>query len=200
MAVYLVEKLVNLFTTKRLVIRTALVTDASIYFALWTDPRVMANVGFPQGLPITLEAIEEKLRQQKGLPEYGRNLIATLRSSGSAIGECKMMLPNDDGVSKTDIKLLPEFWGQRYGLEIKRGLLAYLFHNTDCLAVEGTPNVANFASIKMQEAVGGVRVAEEVYHFPESMCEYTEPVHHYVYLVYREDWESVSGPGGDPAV
>jgi hypothetical protein len=49
--------------------------------------------------------------------------------------------------------------------------------------------VANVASIKMIEAAGGVRVGEAVYEFPESMRDYTTPVHYYVYRVHREGWE-----------
>jgi len=97
--------------------------------------------------------------------------------------------PDQDGIATTDIKLLPEFRGSRYGVEIKRGLLDYLFTHTECLSVEASPNVSNVASIKMQEAVGGVRVGESFYQFPESMQGYTTPVHHYLYWVSRENWQ-----------
>jgi RimJ/RimL family protein N-acetyltransferase len=60
-----------------------------------------------------------------------------------------MHLPDDDGIASTDIKLLPAYWGQRYGSEIKKGLVDYLFTNTDCLAVEASPNVNNIASIRL---------------------------------------------------
>ena len=36
--------------------------------------------------------------------------------------------PDEEGLSTTDVKLLPEFWGNKYGVEIKRALLDYLFH------------------------------------------------------------------------
>ncbi len=49
--------------------------------------------------------------------------------------------------------------------------------------------MGNIASIKMQEAVGGVRIGEDVYEFPESMREFTTPVHCYIYRVYRNAWE-----------
>jgi RimJ/RimL family protein N-acetyltransferase len=78
-------------------------------------------------------------------------------------------------------------------VEIKQALVDYLFTHTTCLAVEGTPNVANVASIKMQEAVGAVRVGEETHRFPESMAETTAPVHHYIYHVLRPDWERLRG-------
>jgi RimJ/RimL family protein N-acetyltransferase len=149
----------------------------------------MSNVGFPTGLRITVEEVRQLLAEQQKTPVYGRNLVAELSSADTSIGECKMYQPDADGISRTDVKLLPEHWGNLYGVEIKRGLLDYLFLNTECQAVEGTPNVENIASIKMQESVGGIRVDETVHRFPEEMADWTRPVHHYVYLVYREVWE-----------
>ena len=178
----------TVFETERLTVRTARIEDVDLYHALWNDPQVMTNMGFPYGLRITRPEIEAKIREQSGA-EFGRLLVATLKTSGQIIGECKLYLPDEESVSETDVKLLPLFWGHKYGPEIKRGLVAYLFTYTDCQAVQGTPNVANIASIKMQEAVGAVRVAERVSEFPESMRGFTTPVHHYVYRVYRADWE-----------
>ncbi len=100
-----------------------------------------------------------------------------------------MGLPDEDGISETDVKLLPDHWGNKYGVEVKRGLVAHLFAHTNCRAVQATPNVNNIASIKMQEAVGGVREGEAVYEFPDSMRAFTTPVHHYIYRVYRSTWE-----------
>ena len=104
------------------------------------------------------------------------------------MGECEMSRPNQDGIAKTDVKLLPEFWGNKYGVEVKQGLLSHLFKNTDCIAVEATPNINNIASIKMQEAVGGKQIGEEVFEFPEAMRAFTTPVHHYIYRVERQSW------------
>jgi RimJ/RimL family protein N-acetyltransferase len=174
--------------TERLIIRVATADDIDTYYDLWTEPRVMANVGFPHGLRITRDEIEERLRKPGGT-EFERLLVAEVKSTGQAIGECGMHLPNEEGIAETDVKLLPSFWGHKYGVEIKRGLLAHLFRNTDCTAVDATPNVNNIASIRMQEAVGAMRVGEGVYEFPEAMRDYTTPVHHYVYRLYRADWE-----------
>jgi ribosomal-protein-alanine N-acetyltransferase len=178
------------FETERLLVRTATVEDAELIYELWTDPRVMANVGFPQGLRTALEEIEKRL-QSPFESEFERSLIVELTETGQPIGQCLMHLPNEEGIAETDIKLLPVHWGHRYGVEVKRGLLAHLFTHTDCVAVHGTPNVENAASIKMQKAVGGVRISEGVHEFPESMREYTAPVHYYVYEVSRENWEQV---------
>jgi len=37
------------FETERLLVFVATPDDATMFFKLWTDPRVMSNVGFPQG-------------------------------------------------------------------------------------------------------------------------------------------------------
>lgn len=176
------------FETERLLVRTATTEDAELVHKLWTDPRVMANVGFPQGLPTTRTEIEKRI-QNPSESEFEQLLIVELAETGESIGQCLMHLPDQEGIAETDIKLLPAYWGHRYGVEVKRGLVAHLFAHTDCVAVHATPNVDNVASIKMQEAVGGVRVGEGVYEFPESMREYTAAVHHYVYEVSRENWE-----------
>jgi RimJ/RimL family protein N-acetyltransferase len=149
----------------------------------------MAYVGFPRGLLITREEVEARI-QAPSESKFDRLLIVELKLTGQSIGQCLMHLPDEEGIAETDIKLLPAFWGYRYGVEVKRGLVAYLFTHTVCVGVGASPNVNNVASIKMQEAVGGVRVGEAVYEFPESMRGYTTPVHHYIYHVYRNVWES----------
>lgn len=174
--------------TRRLVIRTAEIGDVEILFRLWTDPRVMTNVGYPQGLAISRREIEDSIRAQDPGSEFGKYLMAQLLDDGPTLGECKMILPDKEGISRTDVKLLPAFWGHKYGTEIKQVLVDYLFLHTDCRAVEGTPNVANVASIKMQEAVGAVRVGEDTFHFPEAKAAFTMPVHHYIYHVTRPTW------------
>jgi len=80
-------------------------------------------------------------------------------------------------------------WGHKYGVEVKQAMVDYLFVHIGCFSVEGTPNVNNIASIKMQEAAGAVRISEEMYQFPVSMAAYTTPVPHYIYQLYRPTWE-----------
>jgi len=174
--------------TARLAVRTATVEDVALFYALWTDPRVMTYVGFPQGLRITRGELEERLSTQ-GESEFERLLVVELKATGQAIGECKLGRPDEEGVAEPDLKLMPEFWGHGYGTEAWCALVAYEFTHTACKAVVGTPNVANVASIKMQEAAGAVRTGEGVYHFPESMRNDTSPVHAYTYRVDRVDWE-----------
>ncbi len=149
----------------------------------------MIYVGYPQGLRITQEEIVKSITEQDLTRPFGRYLIIDIKATSLSIGECKMYMPDEEGISRTDVKIAPEHWGYKYGVEVKQALVDYLFEHTGCLSVEGTPNVNNIASIKMQEAVGAVRLSEEMYQFPVAMAAYTTPVHHYIYQLYRPTWE-----------
>ena len=176
--------------TERLIIRKAEPSEADIdmYYRLWTNPQVMINVGFPTGLKTSREKINNQITRQDP-SEYDALLVVVLKGTSTPIGECKLGWPDDKACSATDVKLLPEHWGNGYGVEIKQALVDYLFGYTDCAAVKATPNKNNIASQKMQEAVGGKRVGEDVYRFPEHMRDYTCDVPHYVYVIFRSDWE-----------
>jgi RimJ/RimL family protein N-acetyltransferase len=180
------------FQTERLKIRKAMACDADVefFYRLWTNPDVMTMVGFPRGLRITRDEIRAMFEKTDD-SEYNRRLVVEIIKSGTPIGECKLGLPDAEGISETDVKLFPEYWGNGYGTEIKRGLVDYLFRHTDCKAVKATPNKNNIASQKMQTDVGGKRVGDGVFRFPEEMRDYTCVVPHYVYMVFREDWEKM---------
>lgn len=188
----------TIFETHRLIIRKAVATDEDVdlFFNLWTDPQVMIFVGFPYGLRITRDEIKATIEKEDET-EYDNKLVVELKGSDQRIGECKLGRPDTAGISETDIKLLPQYWGRGYGTEIKRGLVDYLFRNTSCKAVQATPNKRNIASQKMQEAVGGKIVGEGVFHFPDDQKDYTCDVPHYVYHVYREEWERRAKPEKD---
>lgn len=175
------------FSTRRLTVLLAEASDAGLYLEIWNDPAVMANVGFPEGLGITEEEVLEKIGA--GNDEFDSLLAAARSRDGTRVGECRMHRPDGDGVASTDIKLLPRFQGLGYGTELKLALLDRLFRTTDCRAVRATPNVGNAASIRMQQKVGGVRVSEDVFRFRRDMGVPTTPVHYYLYLVSRSDWE-----------
>jgi RimJ/RimL family protein N-acetyltransferase len=179
-----------IFETERLFARRAanLDIDVDFFYDLWTNPEVMKFVGFPAGLRITREQIRKQIEAENN-SEYDKKLIVALKTSGQPIGECKLGSPDMAGISETDIKLLPQYWGQGYGSEIKAALVEYLFTHTNCTAVKATPNRLNIASQKMQESVGGKKVDEGTYHFPPHMRQYTTDVPYFVYMVFRDEWE-----------
>jgi hypothetical protein len=53
----------TIIDTERLQIRSAGRQDAALLFTIWTDPRVMIHVGYPQGLRITQMGIIEQIAE-----------------------------------------------------------------------------------------------------------------------------------------
>ncbi|MBN1401245.1 MAG: GNAT family N-acetyltransferase [Anaerolineae bacterium] len=182
--------------TERLSVRTATPADADFYHALWTDPRVMRYVGFPQGLPVAREELVARLSAQTD-DVFGQLAVVQLKGEhGVVIGECMLRRPDAQGVAGPDLKLRPAYWGQGYGREVWQALVDYHFVHTGCDAIETSPHVENARAIRLYESVGASRVGEELYEFPEAMRAYTAPVPCYIYRLTRAVWES-SRDGSD---
>ena len=73
----------TVFETKRLLIRRATVADAGMYVALWNDPRVMAHVGFPEGLGVDESEMTRRIRDKPDA-DYEQFLVVTRKSDGRA--------------------------------------------------------------------------------------------------------------------
>jgi len=110
--------------TERLTIRRSTTDDNDIvlFYSIWTNPKVMVNVGFPNGLNISRDNIINQLENQND-SELDTRLIVILKKTSELIGECKLGTPDKEGISETDVKLLPQFWGHKYGVEIKQALV-----------------------------------------------------------------------------
>ncbi|MBN1878512.1 GNAT family N-acetyltransferase [bacterium] len=170
--------------TDRLLIRPAAFEDIHRIVELWNDPRITTFVGFPFGLRTNADIVASQLVPP---PEHltDRILVVIHYESGKIIGQAMMHSPDQNGLSTTDIKLNPDHQGLHYGSEIKRALLTYLFHETSCTIVETTPNLANSASIHLQESCGAIRIGRgrwEPSHDSSADC---IPVDYWIYRVYK---------------
>jgi RimJ/RimL family protein N-acetyltransferase len=179
-----------LFETERLLVRLADEGDLNLFDELWHCTSVMWNVGFPNGLPMTRDAIGALLKKQGNDDEvFGKRLVIEFLETGTKIGEAKLGKPDEDGISEPDVKLLPAFWGQGYGREVMGAILSYTFENSETKIVQTTPRVTNVGSHRMVEAYGGVRVAEEqVFEVPDGKEGVMQEVPYYTYHVRREDF------------
>jgi len=66
------------------------------------------------------------------------------------------------------------------------------FQETDCQAVQGTPNVANTASTRMMEAAGLRRVGQRVFEPTGPLRNSMTAVPHFVYRITRKDRREAS--------
>jgi len=180
-----------IFTTSRMTVRRARKSEIDIdaLFRMWNSPDVMRNVGFPEGLAISRDEIAQKLEKEPA--SFENAILLVERSDGNLIGQCKIGKPDKSGISDFDVKLLSEYWGLGYGMEILQGLISHTFTHTAAKFVRGTPNRENTASIRMQERCGLKLSGEGVYEFPAGMRQRTQPVHYLTYLMSRKEWETI---------
>ena len=176
------------FRTPRLHVRPADTAAAAWIRALWSDPRVTAFVGFPQGIPTSTREIEAQIERNLGRP-LKRLLIAERVTDDLPIGQVKLGEPDSEGVSEPDIKLLPSFWRLGYGRELWGAMIDHLFRTTECKTVQGTPNIRNIASIRMMESAGMVRVGEGTFEPSGPLRSSMTAVPHYVYQIARQAWD-----------
>ncbi|HDS02457.1 MAG TPA: GNAT family N-acetyltransferase [Firmicutes bacterium] len=154
----------RVFTTERMSIEAPHESDASFFCSLWQNPEVMKYVGFPEGLFCDEKRLSRQIaRDNEEGKVFGRPLIVRLSSDATLIGECFMGFPDDEGLSETDVKILPQYRGVGYGTEIKKGLVDYLFAQSSARGIKATPHKDNRASIRMQEANGGIRLGEAIW-------------------------------------
>ncbi len=148
---------------------------------LWTNPLVMANVGFPDGLApedLHLERYVSKDSDTSSAaaPERGSEItppgrargvhMAVEDEHGIFIGEAKLGAPGNSGICEPDVKLLPRWWRQGYGEEIVRALVTESFARwPECRCLRLTPNVDNHAAQALYRRVGA-RVVGEGHHPP----------------------------------
>lgn len=175
------------FETQRLRVCLATPAEVPLIHALWTDPAVMRQVGFPEGLKITVEEIERS-REKMEHSVLTALLIACDKETGEPVGQCRLGSLDEDGVCEPDIKLQPAMWGRGCGRELWKGLVDTAFALSDARVVRGTPNRENVPSIRMQEAAGMIRVGEGVFEAGDATRQPTCPVPYYVYETDRATW------------
>ena len=179
----------TVFETARLIIRRGDPNDVEFIRELWNDPLVMKYVGFPEGLGMSREEVADRFSAETG-ELFDRILIITMKD-GIRIGNTKIGRINEKGITETDMKIIPAYWGKGYGKEAKKGLCDFIFTHTDAEIVQATPNRENIASIRMQEYAGAKPVDEGIFSFHQKMKMKTCPVPYILYQLNRKDWEKM---------
>ncbi len=175
--------------TARLGVRRAKAEDAAFIHSLWTAPDVMRFVGFPKGLAVTIGDIRRQIESSPD-SKFGSLLIAELLETRLPMGQCKISAPDENGICEPDIKLKPEYWGNGYGRELWRALIDYAFIHSSAEIVQGTPNRANTASVRMQMGAGMGKVDEGVFKNSQSAHPDAVPVPYSKLQITREQWKS----------
>ncbi|MGE5561672.1 MAG: GNAT family N-acetyltransferase [Chloroflexota bacterium] len=170
---------------------------------LWTDGRVMANVGFPNGLAFDLAKAERLFEDRYvGVDFVHKGLhLAVTDQSGAFLGEAFVGRANGlnapdraagaagalPPLSEPDVKLLPEFWGRGFGREIWQLLLDYTFANVPVDVVQVTPRVDNERATRLYASLGFV-AAGPVRDSEHASGQRPAPAQHQTMWLRRRDW------------
>jgi RimJ/RimL family protein N-acetyltransferase len=143
------------------------------------------------GLPMDMEAVSGYLAEQERLSEKAwskRQHLAVERRDGVFIGEAKLEAPSGEGICEPDVKLLPAYWGQGYGLEIITALINQSFRRFPlCGIVQFTPNFNNRVAIRLYAKVG-CRVVGQGFTPPQPRRGFVG-VRYLIMQIDRHAWE-----------
>jgi len=147
----------------------------------------MRCVGFPKGLNITIANIEAQI-ERTSASNFGSLLVAESLKTRTRIGQCKIGSPDSEGICEPDIKLAPEFWRNGYGGKLWQAMIDYAFTHSDAKIVQGTPNRANTASVRMQKACGMQIIDEGVFEPNLAFDSSAIAVPYFLFQITREQW------------
>ncbi len=156
------------FETERLLLRPLEPSDIEDLYDLYRDPRVMRYVtGEPRDRRETEAALERHLEDHR---RFGYGLCAAIdKTDGEMVGRCGLIPWREDGPWQAELAWLfaPRCWGQGYGTEFGRGMLAQAWGVLDLAYLMARTYKANPASEAIMRKLG-MRLArtlpEEVYY------------------------------------
>jgi RimJ/RimL family protein N-acetyltransferase len=161
----------------RLIISELEERDLPLLFELWHIPEVMK---YADELPRLrgwsksddIERVWAKYRGRRTALGRGYTQVILRLVEGRLIGESFFApVPEDFTLGKWkkpeevrcligDIKLRPEYWGQGLGTEGMRGVVEWLFGNTDCALLVVPPHGSNPAAVRVYEKAGFAHIEE----------------------------------------
>ena len=131
-----------------LVVRNATTDDAQILCDWWSNGKVMAHAGFPNGLHTDIDELIERLKNEK---DTSRRLIIEI--DFNRVGE--MCYRIRDNVSEVGIKICNFFYQEKgYGTKALKMLIRYLFDEMNVEKIILDTNLNNTRAQHVYENIG----------------------------------------------
>lgn len=139
-----------------LVIRHATAADAQILCDWWSDGKVMAHAGFPNGINTNIDELMDQLRNEK---DTARRLIIEIDSN--RVGE--MCYRTKANVAEIGIKICDFFYQEKsYGTQALKMLIRYLFDNMKVQKIILDTNLNNTRAQHVYEKIGFRKLAVQM--------------------------------------
>lgn len=135
------------------------------------------------------ELIEEMTAKQPGDPDWFQWALER-KADGAYIGDCGLKIePSDKRLGQIGYTIAFPMWGQGYGTEVVRGLIAFAFASVpDLHRLSADTDGRNAASIRVLEKAGMIREAFQRQSW-WSKGEWTDNV---IFAILRSDFEARS--------
>ncbi len=137
-----------IFKTERLIIRLLKKSDIPDFHALQSNPNVMRFVGCKA---MSLEENEKDLLHILSCYSTPKNtfwIFAITTNTKTFIGTCALVLNEEYEIG---YRFLEKYWGNGYGKEITKGLIAYSFTKKEINTLHAYVDSQNIGSVKILE-------------------------------------------------
>lgn len=139
-----------------LLVRQATIEDVEILCHWWSDGKVMAHAGFPNGVHTDADELMDKIKSNN---DRERRLIIEIDSK--RVGE--MVYRTKDKVSEIGIKICDFFYQEKgYGTKALRMLISFLFNEMKVKKIILDTNLNNTRAQHVYEKIGFKRTAVHI--------------------------------------
>ncbi len=158
--------------TERLVIRSAVASDARSLQRLFSDPDVRRWL--PAGEPLTLERAQQSIEARiAGERERGYAGWIVERKDGEFIGSCALQLVERRGPEvEIAYHYLPSAWGKGYGTEVAVAVLGHGFRTIGLERIIALAYPQNIGSWRIMEKAGMRSVGLATYYGIDGLKKY----------------------------
>ncbi len=154
------------FEDKEVVVRAAQESDAEIVMQWWSDGKVMAHAGFPEGIKTPKEKVINNIK------DTNKRQLFIIESDGMKIGECHYGEISDK-VAKMGIKICDfSMHNKGIGTRVCKLLIHYLFAALDYEKIALDPRKDNVPAVRLYQKLGFKCVSEyEDDFFKTTVCD-----------------------------
>ncbi|HEY5586604.1 MAG TPA: GNAT family protein [Ruminiclostridium sp.] len=139
-----------------LVVRHATIDDVQVLCDWWSDGKVMAHAGFPNGISTDVDELMDKIKNQNDT--VGRLIIEI---NSNRVGE--MSYQTKANVSEIGIKICDFSYQEKgYGTKALKMLIEYLFNEMEVRKIILDTNLNNTRAQHVYEKIGFTKVAVRI--------------------------------------
>lgn len=139
-----------------LVLRHATVDDVQILCDWWSDGKVMAHAGFPNGVHTDANKLMDKIKNET---DFSRRLIIEIDSN--RVGEMSYVI--EDDVAEIGIKICDFSYQEKgYGTKALKMLIGFLFEKMKVQKIVLDTNLNNTRAQHVYQKIGFIKAAVRI--------------------------------------